>query len=134
IAKEIADHQKGYWSIFLLRQRQGWVTGFQSSWDTAGMILLGMGLMKLGIFSAAHSRGFYWALMLLGYAAGLAINSYTVYRTIRSNFEPIGLWWNFSTYDIGRLTMALGHIGLLILLFQAGRLPWLTTRLAAVGQ
>ena len=43
IAKEIADHQEGYWSIFLRRQGRG---GFWSSWDTTGM-MLGMGLMKL---------------------------------------------------------------------------------------
>jgi uncharacterized protein len=98
------------------------------------MMLLGMGLMKLGVFSAARSLGFYWALMLLGYAAGIAINGYTAYRTIQSNFEPINMWWSFATYDAGRLTMALGHISLIILVFEAGALRGLTDRLAAVGQ
>jgi uncharacterized protein len=132
IAKEIAEHQEGYWSIFLRRQQgRG---GFWSSWDTAGMMLLGMGLMKLGVFSAARSRGFYLALMLLGYTAGLLINGYTVYRTIESHFEPISMWWNVTTYDARRLSMALGHIGLLVLIVQAGWLRWLTSRFAAVGQ
>jgi uncharacterized protein len=72
--------------------------------------------------------------MLLGYAVGLAINGYTAYRTIQSHFEPISMWWNVTTYDARRLTMALGHIGLLILIVQAGWLRWLTARLAAVGQ
>jgi uncharacterized protein len=135
IAKQIDDHQRGYWSIFLLRLREGGVGGgFWSSWDTAGMMLFGMGLMKLGIFSAARSRRFYLAMMFLGYTAGLAINGYTAYRTIESKFEPINLWWNVATHDIGRLAMALGHISLLILVFQAGWLRWLTSRLAAVGQ
>jgi uncharacterized protein len=135
IAKEITDHQQGYWSVFLLRQRDGSEGGaFSSSWDTASMMLLGMGLLKLGVFSAARSRHFYWALMIVGYCAGLMINGYTAYRTIQSNFEPINLWWNVASYDLGRLAMALGHIALLVLIFQAGRLRWLTTRLAAVGQ
>jgi uncharacterized protein len=133
IAKQVSEHQEGYWSLFLQRQRQGG-SGFSSSWDTAGMMLLGMGLLKLGVFSAAHSRRFYWTLMLLGYTAGLLINGYTAYRTLESKFEPINMWWNVTTYDAGRLTMALGHAGLLILLLQAGRLSWLTFRLAAVGQ
>ena len=72
--------------------------------------------------------------MLLGYTAGLLINGYTAHRTMESRFEPINMWWNFATYDAGRLTMALAHIGLIILIFQAGWLRWLTSRLAAVGQ
>jgi uncharacterized protein len=135
IAKQIADHQAGYWSIFLLRLRQGGAGGsFSSSWDTASMMLLGMGLLKLGVCSGARSRRFSFALVLLGYTAGLLINGYTAYRTMESKFEPINMWWSVATYDAGRLTIALAHIGLIILIFQAGWLCWLTSRLAAVGQ
>ena len=135
IAKQIAEHQQGYWSLFLLRQRDGGVGGgFTSSWDTAAMMLVGMALFKLGVLSAGRSRRFCWTLMLLGYSIGLLINGYTVYHTLRSKFEPINLWWNVASYDVGRLAMALGHIGLIILIFQAGWLRWLTSRLAAVGQ
>jgi uncharacterized protein len=98
------------------------------------MMLIGMALLKLGVFSGARRRRFYVALMLAGYTAGLLINGYTAYRTLESHFEPINMWWNVATYDAGRLAMALGHIGLLIVIFQAGQLRWLTSRLAAVGQ
>jgi uncharacterized protein len=54
--------------------------------------------------------------------------------TLESNFEPISMWWNVTTYDAGRLTMALGHVALTILIFQAGWLRCLTSRLAAAGQ
>ncbi len=133
IAKDISDHQKGYWDIFLMRQRQTW-SAFVSSWDTAGMMLVGMGFMKLGVFSAAYRMLFYAGMMLLGYTAGFLINGYTAYRTITSNFEPISMWWTLSTYDAGRLTMALGHIGLLTLIFQTKWLRWTTKPLAAVGR
>jgi uncharacterized protein len=134
IAREIADYQRGYWSIFVMRQRLLGFSAFISSWDTAAMMLIGMGLMKLGVFSAALGWWTYAAIMVLGYAAGFAINGITAYRTIAGNFEPIGMWWNLTTYDIGRLTMALGHVGLIILIFKAGRMRWLTSALAAVGQ
>jgi uncharacterized protein len=135
IAKQVADHQAGYWFNFLRRLPHAGAGGaFSSTWDTAGMMLLGMGLLKLGVFSAARGRRFYLALMLLGYTGGLLINGYTAYRTIESKFEPINMWWNVATYDAGRLTMTLGHVGLILLVFQAGRLRWLTSRLAAVGQ
>ena len=45
---------------------------------------------------------FYIALMLVGYTTGFLINGYTAYRTIQSNFEPISMWWNLSTYDAAR--------------------------------
>jgi uncharacterized protein len=134
IAEEIAEHQKGYWSIFLMRQERSWLSGFMSSWDTAGMILIGMSLMKWGVFSAALSWRSYLAILFLGYTAGLLINGYNAYRNIQSKFDPIGMWWNFTTYDAGRLTMALGHVGLIMVIYQAGWLSWLTSRLAAVGQ
>jgi uncharacterized protein len=133
VAKEISDYQKGYWDIFLMRQRQTW-SAFVSSWDTAGMMLVGMGLMKLGIFSAAYRKSFYALLMLLGYTTGFLINGYTAHRTIAANFEPISMWWTLSTYHTARLTMALGHISLLTLIYQTSWLRWLTSPLAAVGK
>jgi uncharacterized protein len=39
-----------------------------------------------------------------------------------------------STYDLGRLTVALGHLGLIMLLVRMGILRRLTRSLAAVGQ
>lgn len=41
-----------------------------------------------------------------------------------------GFYLNF----YGGLLVALGHAGLVMLVFQAGLLTWLTTRLAAVGR
>src|SRR5262249_24489567 len=139
IVREIADYQRGYWSTCLMRQRRPGPSlpgpsAFTSLWDTAAMMLIGMGLMKLGVFSAALGWRTYAAIMVLGYAAGFAINGITTYRTIAGNFEPIGMWWNLTTYDIGPLTMALGHVGLIILIFKAGWMRWLTSALAAVGQ
>ena len=41
---------------------------------------------------------------------------------------------SYLPYSLGRLTVASGHIGLVMLICQAGVFTWLTRRLAAVGQ
>ena len=38
------------------------------------------------------------------------------------------------TYHFGRLGMAFGYMGLIVLLVRAARASWLTSRLAAVGR
>ena len=38
------------------------------------------------------------------------------------------------SYDIGRLSIALADVGVLILLVKFGLIRWLTSRLGAVGQ
>jgi uncharacterized protein len=104
------------------------------SWDIWSMMLLGMGLMKLNVLGAERSAKFYATLMLIGYGIGLPLNSYTAWLAIQTNFDPATYQFASSTYDIGRLTVALGHIGLVMLVCRAGVFEWLTRALGAVGQ
>jgi len=139
LAKEINDHRAGYLTLFKRRAKQviGWQTVFFyrfSFFDVAGMMLVGMGLMKLGVFSAACSFRFYVAMAALGYSIGAPLNWHVGMRNLAAGFDPAGLWMNFSAYDLGRLSVALGHIGVVMLVAKAGVFRWLTSRLAAVGQ
>ena len=43
------------------------------------------------------------------------------------------MFWN-APYQIGRVSVALGHASVLIVLVKSMRMRWLTDRLAAVGQ
>jgi uncharacterized protein len=53
---------------------------------------------------------------------------------ITSNFDIVAtMFWN-APYQIGRVSVALAHASVLILLVKAARMTWLTDRLAAVGQ
>jgi uncharacterized protein len=91
-------------------------------------------LFKMGVFSAERSTGFYAILVLICYGIGLPLNSYSAWMIIRSHFDPVvHMYWN-STYDLGRLTIALGHMGVIMLLCKAGALRWLMSSLGAVGQ
>jgi len=51
-----------------------------------------------------------------------------------SNFDIVAtMFWN-APYQIGRVSVALGHASVLILLVKSMRMRWITDRLAAVGQ
>jgi uncharacterized protein len=137
VQKEIDDRRKGY--LHNVKTFAGIVMLLESSlfykiffFDVAGMMLIGMGLMKLGVFSAIRSYKFYALLMLCGYAYGIPAGTWVVYDWVRHGFEP-GTRLAV-LYDSTRLSVALGHIGLLMIVCKADMLGWLTRRLAAVGQ
>jgi uncharacterized protein len=139
VAREIEDHRGGYRRLFLRRMRE--VTSGQSIdfyrygfFDVAGMMLLGMGLVKLGVFSAARSRRFYLVMALAGYGVGVPINWYVARREILARFDPAAMAYGSSVYDLGRCAVALAHVGVVMLVCRAGLLRGLRARLAAVGQ
>jgi len=80
------------------------------------------------------SMSSYGATAALGYLIGGSINSYTAYTRVASNFDLVVSGYTSLTYDIGRLSIALAHVAVLMLLVQSGIFKWLTTSLAAVGQ
>ena len=104
------------------------------NFDIWGMMFLGMGLFKLGVLSAKKSLRFYTSLMCIGYAVGGAINSYTAWLLVQSHFDPVVHLFSLSVNDVGRFSVALGHMSLLLILCRQGWLEWLISRLGAVGQ
>jgi uncharacterized protein len=138
--KSLQIHRGGYAGI--LEERAPWLfvehtLGFLLAgfWLAGGRMLIGMGLMKLGVFSGRRSRAFYLWSALLGYGIGLPMVAYDAYELMRTDFSfrfqiHGGLFLNF----FGSVLVALGHVSVLVLIFKAGLLTWLTSRLAAVGR
>lgn len=104
------------------------------NWDIWSMMLLGMGLFKLGVFNAERSIRFYASMAAAGYLIGGTVNSFTAWVRVQSNFDLVTRWLSGTTYDIGRLAIALAHVGILLVFVKKGWFSWLTSRLAAVGQ
>jgi uncharacterized protein len=104
------------------------------NWDIWSMMFLGMGLMKMGVLSAAKSTRFYVVMTLIGYAVGLPVNAYTAWVIIRSNFDPAVHAFANSTYDVGRLSIALGHLGMIMLICKTGALRRLMSSFGAIGR
>ena len=104
-------------------------------WDVLVMMMLGMALYKAGVLQGEKSKMFYWRLMIAGFMVGLTINSFEVFRAVSSNMALLSTFGHMQfTYHFGRLGMAFGYIGLIILLLKAGVLGWLRMRLGAVGR
>jgi uncharacterized protein len=102
--------------------------------DIWSMMFIGMGLFKLGVFSAARSYRFYVGLAVLGFLIGIPLNSYIAWLVMKSNFDRVSFMVTNAAYDIARLPVALAFAALLMMLAKAGGLQWLTSPLAAVGQ
>jgi uncharacterized protein len=139
IQKELTDHRGPYRGLFLSRMedvsyeesRGFYRFGFI---DVAGMMLLGMGLLKLGVLSAVRSPRFYTLLALAGYGIGIPINVWMALHDAAHDFDPAQMFVAWTGYDLGRLAVTLGHVGMIMLAVKSGILPWLSSRLAAVGQ
>jgi uncharacterized protein len=140
IEEEIERHHQGYAAQFgkraednLAEEIGGFL--FWSGPRAGGLMLIGMGLMQLGVFAAARSFRFYATLAILGYLLGLPLVGYGIYDMTGHDFDILRqyLWSGHFNY-IGSIFVALGHVGLVMLVCKAGLLRWLTARLAAVGR
>ena len=109
-----------------------WVVPIFSFWETLVFMCIGMAFYRYGVLQGAHSDRFYLLAAVAGFGVGLSINSYEIYKMIASDFDILASFPFFKpTYNLGRLAMAIGWIGLLIL---AMRRFGIGQRLAAVGR
>jgi uncharacterized protein len=99
-----------------------------------GMMLLGMALLKWGVLSDAVPNRIYLAIMLIGYGVGLSVNIFEIRGLESGDFSPGALMNALLTYDLGRVPMTLGHVGLIAILCRTPRLTNTSRVLAAVGQ
>jgi uncharacterized protein len=137
--RETGAYRAGYASG--LRQRAGFLASGQPQWlyhffifDIGGMMLLGIGLLKLDVFTARLPSRRYWLLALLGYGLGLPVASLAVSHDVRSGFDPAVVALGSVWQAIARLPVALGHVAIVMIVVKAGIGRWITAPLAAVGQ
>lgn len=108
---------------------------FMMIWRALGMMLLGMALMKTGVFSAERSRRFYRRWVVIGFGLGLPLVAYGARQLYAHDFDFI---YRFIVGDhanyIGSILVSMAYVGIVMLISQSGTLPGLRARLAAVGQ
>tara|TARA_B100000965_G_scaffold383785_1_gene383374 strand:+ start:3446 stop:4681 length:1236 start_codon:yes stop_codon:yes gene_type:complete len=108
---------------------------FRDFWKYSGMILLGMALYRRKVFKAKQSSSYYYKL--IGYGFGLGLPLVVVGAMFHFNFD-----WDFrlSYFFIsqlnywGSILMALGYIGLIMLLCKSSTRGFIARRLAEVGR
>lgn len=112
---------------------------FGGWWMAGGRMLIGMGLMKSGAFAAAFSPRAYRRMMAIGYGVGVPVMLFDAWHQASHDFF-LGqrLWYTLDGWPLitllGSLFVVVGHIGLVMRLYQRGAFPGLTRRLAAVGR
>src|SRR5690606_7607579 len=102
--------------------------------DVLSFMLLGMALLKMGVLTGTAPRRTYAWMAFAGYTLGLTINGFEMVSFERADFSVDALVSSYLTYDLGRLTMTLGHIGAITLIYCYGALPKTRRVLGAVGR
>lgn len=104
-------------------------------WRAGGLMLVGMGLYKVGVFTLKRSAGFYAALIMGALLVGIPTVSYGVHRNFTVGWDVHSSFffgWQFNYW--GSLIVSMGWIGLVMLVCQYPPLARLTRPFAAVGQ
>jgi uncharacterized protein len=116
----------------LVHNQSWWL--YRYFFDIFSMMLIGMAAFKLGLLQLGHARRPYYWMIALGYGIGLTVNHLETSHLLANNFSVLSRLQVEVSYDLGRLAMISGHLGLLMLFCNSGVLGWLKRRLAAVGQ
>jgi uncharacterized protein len=140
VEREIEAYGSGYLDVLefrapeaLMMQTQAFL--FISLWRVGGLMLIGMALMKLGVFSGQRSRRFYIVLMVTGFGLGIPLAYLGMSQWFAHDFDFIRFFQADSHFNyFGSILVALGYVGLIITIYNRGWLTWLSTRLAAVGR
>lgn len=138
--EDIELFRSGYSRIFLrqidrVREAQSITMYSAYSFDIGGMMLLGMALLKWGVLAGRHTTRFYLYLMLAGYLVGGAIRGYTAYIDMQFGFDLYKISEQGEIgYNLGRLPITIGHLGVIGLLCKFQFLYKITGILAAVGR
>ena len=138
IAEMRKANTASYWSA--LTQNAGIIKHFQSwnlyryFFDIFGMMMLGMALFRLGVLTLESKTRTYLAMMGGGYAIGLTGNILEARWILDHGFTALAYTQASISYDVSRLAMTLGHLGLLMLFLRSGILPFVRQSMAAVGR
>ena len=140
MAQDIHTYRSGYLAIF--GAQAGDVAAQESTFfyqrhffEIGGMMLIGMALYRWGVLSGRRPWWLYLLLVLGGFGLGGWLRGADLYQVYTLGFDPLILArLKEGALDLGRLPVALGHVGLIGLLCWWGRAPRLTGALAATGR
>lgn len=84
--------------------------------EIAGTMLLGMALFQWGVIQGRARAGVYLAMAIAGYGVGATLRTLAIDEALRFHPDPDVGW---ITWDIARLALTLGHVGLLNLVLKS---------------
>jgi uncharacterized protein len=139
VQQQLDVMQSGYLSNFifavpvnLILQTVGFIGN--AFWDALAMMLLGMAFLKWGLLDGSRSLQTYGLMALVGLGFGLPLNTWETLNLVTSGYAI--QWTDFMrpTYHIGRMLLAIGYIGVVMVICKLGVLGWWRFLMARVGQ
>jgi uncharacterized protein len=139
LEEDLEVHRGDYWGIVTHRApdllQSQLFGGFIFGWRIIGLMILGMGFMKLGLFSATRKKLTYLVLVIVVYCLAIPVSALGASQQLAHDFDLIYMFQQGMVYDyLASVLVALGHVGLVMLVCRSGVLTWLRERLAAVGR
>jgi len=139
-AAEIAAYQGGW--LQQMEHRVPAAVGMETEtylfwavWRVSGLMLMGMALFKLGVFSAKSSARTYLTFIGLALLVGIPVISYGVARNFAIDWRAPDFFFLGSQFNYwGSILVALGWVSGVMLACRTPAFRSLTDRLAAVGR
>ena len=139
IDAEVAAYRGGW--LEQLPVRSGTALAFETvvlllwgGWRAGGLMLIGMALFKLGVFSAQRSRRFYGALIAAALLLAIPLEAYGVVLDFRYGWAPWSFFQGEQFNYWPSVAVSLGYVGLVMLACRTASLRRATRPFAAVGQ
>lgn len=139
VNEEIQTHRGGWVGNLALRSANAAMLEFTMFFqfmflDVLGMLIMGMGLAKAGVFDASRSKGFYGKLIAAGLLIGVPLNYWAASQWAASGYRiPEYFAYIGTTADPGRWLVAAAYVGMIMIACQL-KWQWLTQPLASVGR
>lgn len=106
-----------------------------SFWRVEGLVLIGMALLKLDVFTGRRSAMLYWLFVVAGLLIGVPIAWYGTMRDFATSWDMRqSFFLNYQYNYWGSLLVGLGWVGAVMLLCRSPELKTLTTPISAVGR
>ena len=107
----------------------------ETAWRVISMMLLGMFLLKREVLTAKRSRSFYIRMTLIGLFPGYLLSAIGVWMNFHKGWTLeysmfLGVQFNY----MGSLMVALGYIGLLMLIIKSDRCQVFISAFSALGR
>jgi uncharacterized protein len=140
VSQEISSYQGGW--LEQMTHRAPAALMFQTflfviwvGWRAGGLMLVGMALFKWGLLTAQRSRRLYSGLLVIGFGLGFPVIIYGIVRNYGADWSFdysmfIGNQFNYW----GSIFVALGYIGVVMLICKSTCLRRITGRFAAAGR
>jgi uncharacterized protein len=140
VASDLATFRGGWLGQLSTRANEAFefettVFGWEYFWRELGLMLIGMALFKLGVFSAALTRAVYLRMIIAAILFGIPLTWYGVYANYKVGWQSMSIYFRGEFVDyVASLFVAFGWVGAIMLACKTPALRLLTYPLKAVGR